>query len=73
LKKNRDRILKKARRTDSVSLMLVVKELDKVIKKTVKKECDRLISNKMKNSSSATFWTTVNGLLGCTNSFENFS
>jgi hypothetical protein len=41
-----------------------VKRLNIAIKKTVKNERARLIKNKMKNSSSSTFWKTMNDLLG---------
>ena len=64
VKKKRDRLIKKARKTNSSSIMATVKELNKVIKLVVKRERDRIIKNKMKNSSAKTFWSTVNGLLG---------
>ncbi len=43
--------------------MRTVKQLNLEIKKTIKTERKKLISNKMKDSSPATFWHTVNGLL----------
>lgn len=64
VKKKRDRLLKKARKTNDPKTMSRVKDLNKVIKTVVVRERDRLIKNKMKNSSSSTFWKTVNGLLG---------
>ncbi len=64
VKKKRDRLLKKARKTNNPSIMVTVKELNAVIKSVVKRERDRIIKNKMKNSSAKTFWNTVNGLLG---------
>ena len=64
VKKKRDRLLKKARKTNDPKIMACVKELNIVIKKVVIKERNRLIKNKMKNSSSTTFWSTVNTLLG---------
>lgn len=64
VKKKRDRLFKQAKRENNPAIMLRVKELDVVIKSVVKRERDRIIKNKIKNSSSTTFWNTVNGLFG---------
>ncbi len=64
MKKKRDRFLKKAKKENCAKSMLEVKLLDKAIKKQVIKERNRLINNKMKNSSANTFWSTMNDLLG---------
>lgn len=64
VKKKRDRLIKKARKNNCQLTMLRVKELNKVIKAVVNRERDRMIRNKMKNSSASTFWNTVNTLLG---------
>lgn len=64
VKKKRDRLFKQARKENNPSVMLRVKELNTVIKSIVKRERDRIIKNKIKNSSSTTFWNTVNGMLG---------
>lgn len=63
-KKKRDRKLKMARKTGNPVIMNEVKSLNAAIKRIVKSERKRLLKNKMKNSSPATFWSTVNGLLG---------
>jgi hypothetical protein len=64
LKKKRDRMFKQARAENSASKMMVVKKLNKKIRKTVKSERDRIINNKLKDSSASTFWKTVNGFFG---------
>ncbi len=63
LKKRRDRLFKKAR-SGCVESMRTVKELNIAIKRLVKKERQRIIRSKMKDSSLKTFWHTVNTLLG---------
>ncbi len=64
MKKKRDRMIKKARKTSDIEAMKTVKAMDKAIKKIIKRERDRMIKSKMKDSSPATFWHTINGLLG---------
>jgi len=64
LKKKRDRLIKKARAKNSVELMKGVKELNKEIKAVIKKEKQRAIHLKLKDSSPKGFWHCVNGLLG---------
>jgi hypothetical protein len=64
LKKKRDRLFKEARKLKCPVAMAKVKELNKNIKKLGNSEKAKLINTKMKNSSPATFWSTVNGLLG---------
>ncbi len=71
IKKKRDRHIKMARKTGEGRYMVKVKELDKLIKKTVKTERDKIIKAKMKSSSPKTFWTAVNTLLGRTQSMED--
>jgi hypothetical protein len=72
LKKKRDRLFKNARKTGDVDVMKRVKKLNRTIKKAIVKERDRLISNKMKDSSAQTFWSTMNGLLGRSTNHEEF-
>ncbi len=64
LKKKRDRLLKEARKTGCALILEKVKNLNLAVKKMVKSERDRIINNKLKNSSPTNFWSTVNGLLG---------
>ncbi len=64
LKKKRDQILKKARKTGRPEVLKKVKELNDFIKKSVKTERERLLKSKMKDHSPSTFWHTVYGLLG---------
>jgi hypothetical protein len=66
LKKRRDRLFKKARKTGCESTLQKVKELNLTIKCVIKRERARIIKSKMKDSSPTTFWTTVNTLLGRT-------
>lgn len=72
LKKKRDRTLKKARPSGSPNLMVIVKELNKDIKKAVKFEKNRVIKLKLENSSPQGFWRTVNSLMGRENILDEF-
>jgi len=64
LQKKRDRLLKKARKTGNPQTYLQVSEINKEIKRVVKKEKNRVINQKLKNSTPSGFWYTVNSLLG---------
>jgi len=55
LQKRRDRMLKKAKKTQEIEHYAKVKELNKEIKLVVKKEKKRLVKNKLKNSSPQGF------------------
>jgi hypothetical protein len=64
MKKKRDRLIKQAKKENCAVTMSKVKDLDKKIKRLIVKERKRMIENKMKDSSPATFWKTMNDLLG---------
>jgi len=72
LKKKRDRMLKKAKRSGSVDQLKTVRDLNIEIKWLVKNEKKNFIKNKLKNSSTAGFWHSVNSLLGRNNNDGEF-
>ncbi len=64
VKKKRDRLIKKARKRNCEETMQKVRELNVTIKKIIKRERNRILHAKIKDSSPQTFWHTVNSLLG---------
>jgi hypothetical protein len=70
IKKKRDRMFKSYRKTGSLETLKIVKDLNLQIKRVIKKERQRTIKAKMKDSSPKTFWHTVNTLLGQSTSYD---
>jgi hypothetical protein len=72
-KKRRDRLFKQFCKTGCPVTLKKMKDLNLVIKRVIKRERNRTLNAKMKDSSTKTFWHSVNTMLGRSSGIESIT